>query len=148
MHFDTGTLAIVLAILATGLAAACLAALAKTRRALEEQQQEASRRLAEQLSELSAKLSSLAECAEIASAPQPQIVASITASAEPAGVHAATEEQDELLAAVTAAAAAFVERKARIDSIREVHAEPESGSAWSQQGRVFVQSSHNISPRR
>jgi DNA-binding protein H-NS len=146
MHFDTGTLAIVLAILSMGVAVTCLAALAKMRRALAEQQQEASRQLSEQLSELNAKLSALAEHAEVVSAPQ--IVTSITASAEPVSVHPATEEQDELLAAVTAAAAAFVERKARINSIRELHAEPESGSAWSQQGRVFVQSSHNISPRR
>jgi peptidoglycan hydrolase CwlO-like protein len=134
MPFDTGILAIALAALSFCGAMGCILALIRTRHALVTQQKEVSA----QLSELHQKLAELAP----APAPTPQVVSSINAIAEP------EEEQDELLAAVTAAAAAIADRKARIRSIQQVHPEPEATSAWSQQGRVVVQSSHNIGPHR
>jgi hypothetical protein len=135
MQFDSGTLAVVLALLSLGGAIVCIIALFSTRRSLAEQQQEQGR----QFAELNEKLSRLAPAGKGGA----QIIASISASAEPADANG-----DELMAAVTAVAAAIADRKARVQSIREVYAEPDAGSAWSQQGRVVVQSSHNLSPRR
>ncbi|SPE21678.1 conserved hypothetical protein [Candidatus Sulfotelmatomonas gaucii] len=50
----------------------------------------------------------------------------------------------EIVAAMTAAATAFLGKKARIRSARQVA--DESAGAWAQQGRVIVQTSHNLRP--
>lgn len=49
----------------------------------------------------------------------------------------------QTLATLTAAATAFLGKKARIRSARPQAAE-ESATTWAQQGRVIVQSSHNL----
>lgn len=132
MQIDPGIVAIVVAALSFCGALGCIVALMRTRHALVAQREEVSA----QLNELNRKLAALAP------APAHPVVNSIRASADP------TQEQDDLLAAVTAAAAAIVDRKARVRSIQQVHPEPEAASVWSQQGRVVVQSSHNIGPHR
>lgn len=43
---------------------------------------------------------------------------------------------------LSAAVAAFLGKRARIRSARLVG--PDRSSAWAQQGRVFVQASHNL----
>jgi len=50
----------------------------------------------------------------------------------------------ETLVAIAAAAAIFVDRRLRIRSIEEVDATNGAVSRWSRQGRVLVQSSHNL----
>lgn len=50
----------------------------------------------------------------------------------------------EILAALTAAATAYVGKKARIRSAALVPAEENGAGAWAQQGRVIVQTSHNL----
>lgn len=52
-----------------------------------------------------------------------------------------------LLATITAAATAFLGRHVHIRSLRSVPSQ-QSVSPWSQQGRVFVQASHNLRARR
>ena len=53
------------------------------------------------------------------------------------------EISPEILMVLTAAVAAFLGKKARI---RRASAMPSMGaSSWAQQGRVFVQASHNLS---
>jgi methylmalonyl-CoA carboxyltransferase large subunit len=55
---------------------------------------------------------------------------------------AATEAlSEEIMLVIAAAVAAFVGKSARIRSARYVH---EGMSPWAQQGRVFVQASHNL----
>ena len=49
----------------------------------------------------------------------------------------------QTLATLTAAATAFLGKKARIRAARPLAAE-ESATAWAQQGRVIVQTSHNL----
>ncbi len=51
----------------------------------------------------------------------------------------------EILTVLTAAVAAFLGKKARIRKARIVPVA--SGNAWAQQGRVFVQASHNLPHR-
>jgi hypothetical protein len=72
----------------------------------------------------------------------------IATGEEPAPIEAVCLEDPETLAAITAAIAGFLGHRARIRSLRAVHTEPEAPSAWLQQGRAFVQSSHNFNPHR
>ena len=145
MPIDTGTLGLELAALAFLGALGCMFLLWRTRRALDAQRHE----VRAQLTTIHDKL---ADLAVQASKPHPPLhpVAHVTPVASPSAASASTQpsEQDELLAAVTAAAAAIAQRKLRIQSIRQVHPEPEPATAWSQQGRVVVQSSHNVGPHR
>jgi hypothetical protein len=53
----------------------------------------------------------------------------------------------EILATITAATAAFLGRPAHIRSVTPLSAQ-QAVSPWSQQGRVFVQASHNLRPKR
>ena len=53
----------------------------------------------------------------------------------------------EIQAAIAAAAMVAAGDKARVRSMRQVKAH-EDNSAWSKQGRVLVQTSHNVRPRR
>jgi hypothetical protein len=53
----------------------------------------------------------------------------------------------EILATITAATAAFLGQDAQIRSIKPLPAQ-QAVSPWSQQGRVFVQASHNLRSRR
>lgn len=48
---------------------------------------------------------------------------------------------EEIMLVIAAAVAAFVGKSARVRSARYVH---EGQSPWAQQGRVFVQASHNL----
>jgi len=52
------------------------------------------------------------------------------------------EISQETILVLTAAVAAFLGKRARIRSARLVRTTP--SSAWAQQGRVFVQASHNL----
>lgn len=52
------------------------------------------------------------------------------------------EVAPETIMILSAAVAAFLGKRARIRSARLVRAAP--SSAWAQQGRVFVQASHNL----
>jgi methylmalonyl-CoA carboxyltransferase large subunit len=60
------------------------------------------------------------------------------AAAKPAAVEGISEE---IMLVIAAAVAAFVGKSARVRSARYVH---EGQSSWAQQGRVFVQASHNL----
>jgi len=55
--------------------------------------------------------------------------------------------QPEMLAVITSAATAFLGKNARVRSARLIPAAQETVSPWSQQGRVVVQTSHNLRAR-
>jgi methylmalonyl-CoA carboxyltransferase large subunit len=71
--------------------------------------------------------------------PAPVVAATVPKPAEPEIVE---EVSPETIMVLTAAVAAFLGKRARIRGARLVHAAP--SSAWAQQGRVFVQASHNL----
>lgn len=50
----------------------------------------------------------------------------------------------EILAAIAAAATVFVGKRIHIRAVEEVHSTRKPVSRWSRQGRVLVQSSHNL----
>ncbi len=56
--------------------------------------------------------------------------------------------EPETIAVLTAAATAFLGQKTRIQSATIVPAEPSRAGTWAQQGRAFVQTSHNPRSRR
>jgi hypothetical protein len=53
----------------------------------------------------------------------------------------------EILATITAATAAFLGQNAHVRSVKPLSAQ-QAVSPWSQQGRVFVQASHNLRSKR
>ncbi len=57
------------------------------------------------------------------------------------------ELRPETLAAIAAATAVFLGKKARIRTARALPAAKDAVGAWAQQGRVIVQTSHNLRPR-
>ncbi len=50
----------------------------------------------------------------------------------------------EIMAVISAAATAFLGKKVRILTAKLLQSPEEGVNAWSQQGRVFVQASHNL----
>ncbi|HLY18631.1 MAG TPA: hypothetical protein VKR61_15470 [Bryobacteraceae bacterium] len=83
---------------------------------------------------LEALIEGKTEKMELAPAPPPAPKA-----AEP---ESAGEVTPEIIMVLTAAVAAFLGKRAHIRSARLVRAAP--SNAWAQQGRVFVQASHNL----
>ena len=73
--------------------------------------------------------------------PPPPAPAAIAAAPAPAP-EKIEELTPEIIMVLSAAVAAFLGKRARIKSARLVRAAP--SSAWAQQGRVFVQASHNL----
>jgi hypothetical protein len=61
---------------------------------------------------------------------------------KPAAQMPAEEIAPETILILSAAVAAFLGKRARIRSARQVHVPP--SNVWAQQGRVFVQASHNL----
>jgi hypothetical protein len=101
------------------------------------------RSLAETVRALQARVSELSRLAA-----QQQEAASISAEAESAAVAEKERVKPEIIAAMTAAATAFLGKGARIRSARAAQASQDAAGAWAQQGRVVVQTSHNLrSPR-
>lgn len=104
-----------------------------------------------QLADLNARLEKLeaagtATPAAAVAAPVAEPVAQVpeapAAAAEPAPVQpekAADEFSEELLLVLSAAVAAYLGKRPHIRAIRLI-----GSSAWAQQGRVFVQASHQL----
>jgi uncharacterized membrane-anchored protein len=89
--------------------------------------------------------------AATASAAQTSAVAearAVAQAAQPAGVAPALPEEiaPETLLVIAAAVTAYLGKKVRIRSAKVVYSN-ESYNSWSQQGRVFVQASHNLAQR-
>ena len=120
-------------------------------RSLTEMQTETDR----QLSALTSTLKALeARVAELGKAPaiQPATVpatAPVTkAEAAKAAVDRKQEEvSPEIMVVIAAAVTAFLGKKVRIRSAKTLQSPYEIVNPWSQQGRVFVQASHNLRSR-
>jgi preprotein translocase subunit SecA len=72
-------------------------------------------------------------------------IEAITARAENMAGEESEQLRPEALAVITAAATTFLGKKARVRAARAAQAENGAG-AWAQQGRVIVQTSHNLRP--
>jgi methylmalonyl-CoA carboxyltransferase large subunit len=80
----------------------------------------------------------------VVAAPAPKAETAKTepkADVAPAKATAPEAISEEIMLVIAAAVAAFLGKSARVRSARYVH---EGQSPWAQQGRVFVQASHNL----
>ena len=77
-----------------------------------------------------------------------QPVAPVAAKAEPIAAAPAVEEiTPEILMVISAVVAAFFGKKAKVRRVRHTGLS-HGGSVWAQQGRAFVQASHNLPVHR
>lgn len=83
--------------------------------------------------------------------PVPAPVAGEAATLAAKAAVLAKEEEEvtpEILVVIAAAVAAFLGKKVRIRSAKMLQSPYEIVNPWSQQGRVRVQASHNLRPRK
>lgn len=71
----------------------------------------------------------------------------VAAADEGAGMARSGKPKAETLAVIAAAASAFLGKAARVRSVQMAPVESETVSPWSQQGRMIVQTSHNLRAR-
>ncbi len=125
------------------------------RRAVTELRQETERQLNALTSTLKALETRVAELSPAATirpaavpASAPVAKAEATAPAAKAAVQQKAEEvTPEMLVVIAAAVTAFMGKKVRIRSAKMLQSPYEIVNPWSQQGRVFVQASHNLRSR-
>jgi hypothetical protein len=109
------------------------------------QRQRASER---QMRELAAAVKALeSRVAELSRRLRAENIESISAAAEGASETMLQQPKPEMLAVMTAAATAFLGKTARVRSTKLAPVTQENVSPWSQQGRVIVQTSHNLRTR-
>ena len=128
-------------------AAGCAAIYAGLERALRRVVKERQRDMERQLNAMATTVKALeARVAELsrlqAARAHEGEVAMIAASAE-----SEAETKPEIVAALTAAATAFLGKKTRVRSAQLIPSAQEGAGAWAQQGRVIVQTSHNLRQR-
>lgn len=129
--------------------AAIYAGLARAmRRAMRERQRQMERRLDAMATTVKALQARIVELDRLQAARAPEItVTPISKLAEKESGRKKEGVKPEIVVALTAAATAFLGKKARIRSAHLLPSEPDSAGAWAQQGRVIVQTSHNLRPR-
>jgi hypothetical protein len=128
--------------LAGAIGVAVYAAMARAMRlAVAEKQRETDRQLRALVATVSALQARVAELGGL----QAQRSEGTEVAAEPEVMAAQKQEspEAETVAVLTAAAATFLEKKARIRSAQLLPAEQSGAGTWAQQGRASVQTSHN-----
>ena len=131
-------LTLISALVASSLAIAGMALLRKLRQTVASHKREVAD-LQESVQALESRLVQLSSNAE----PQSE---SATAALEPAQPEKETISS-EIQAVITAAAVALFGQKVRLRSTRLLSSQ-DGASSWSQQGRVIVQTSHNLRSKR
>jgi hypothetical protein len=128
--------------LAGAIGVAVYAAMARAMRlAVAEKQRETDRQLRALVATVSALQARVAELGGL----QAQRSEGTEVAAEPEVMAAQKQEspEAETVAVLTAAAATFLGKKARIRSAQLLPAEQSGAGTWAQQGRASVQTSHN-----
>ena len=139
--------AVMLAIVAAGCGASCILLLRKVRHTVLEQQREIEHRLsalAETITLLETRLAEPEVSTDALSAQEIEAESS-GAGVVPVLARESEEIPSEIQGAIAAAAVAVLGHHAHVSSARVVH---NVVSPWTQQGRVSVQSSHNLRIRR
>jgi len=118
-------------------------------RAAQERQQEWHRRLSSIEAVVKALEARVAELGRLQSAHSPEIaVTPIVGSADKEAGGKREGVKPEIVAVLTAAATTFLGNKAHVPSANLLPSDSDSAGAWAQQGRVIVQTSHNLRPRQ
>lgn len=145
------TILIVAALAMVGCIAGLLSLRSKTERFAELQQtsEQQIRQLTSTVQALEARLAELAK-APAADAPKavPVVAAPVASSVTAPGIKKKEEEiTPELLVVMASAVTVFLGKTVRIRSAKRLQSPYEIVNPWSQQGRVFVQASHNLRSR-
>lgn len=144
MEFNLIDFAVVALLITAGCAASFFLSQRALRRTILRQQDEMEQRI----DALNAALKALDARIVLFPTPPVQITAITTEASAPSLVGEALREQEqvspEILAVIVAAATALMSRRIRLRSARALQSPLEAASAWSQQGRVFIQTSHNL----
>jgi hypothetical protein len=118
------------------------------RQAGDKRQQETERKLRELTATVKALQAREAKRGELQGSRAPQGKSAVTSTAaENEAGQKGESPKPAIVAALTAAATTYLGKKARIRSAQLLPAEQSSAGAWAQQGRVSVQTSHNLRPR-
>jgi hypothetical protein len=139
--------AVISAIVAAGCAASYILLLRKVRQTVAEYQREIKHRLSaltETITLLEMRLAGSEESTDSLSAQEIEAESSAD-SVAPVLAREPEEIPPDIQVAIAAAAAAVLGHHAQVTSARVVH---NAVSPWTQQGRVSVQSSHNLRVRR
>ncbi|MGD0348211.1 MAG: hypothetical protein ABSA85_15715 [Terracidiphilus sp.] len=119
------------------------------RRAVRERQRDMERQLDAMATTVKALQARVAELSRLQAARvQEAEVVTISAAVENVDEPKTPPVKPEIVVALTAAATAFLGKKARVRSAQLLPGAQENAGAWAQQGRVIVQTSHNMRPRR
>jgi hypothetical protein len=114
------------------------------RRAVAEKQQETERQLSAMATTVKALQTRVAELGRLnAALVQKGEGAATSITTENEGGQIQESPEPEIVAVLTAAASTFLGKKANVRSAQLAPAERSSAGAWAQQGRAFVQTSHN-----
>jgi type II secretory pathway pseudopilin PulG len=114
------------------------------RRAVGEKQRETERQLGAMAATVQALQARVAELGgQEALRALPSERAATFNATENAGGPKQESPEPEIVAVLTAAASTFLGKKAHVRSAQVTPAERSSAGAWAQQGRAFVQTSHN-----
>jgi hypothetical protein len=114
------------------------------RRAVADKQRETERQLSAMATTVKALQARVAELGGLNPIPAQLVESATTSNAtEIASGQKSKSLQPETVAVLTAAATTFLGRKAQIRAAQAAPAEHSSAGAWAQQGRAFVQTSHN-----
>ena len=105
--------------------------------------------LAGTIKSLQTRVAELSQPATLQAASAPAVeVKTAAAGAMDAAHREKGEVTPEMLVVIAAAVTAFLGKKVRIRSAKMLQSPYEVVNPWSQQGRVFVQASHALRPRR
>ncbi len=119
------------------------------RGAVRERQRDMERQLNAMATTVKALQARVAELSRLQTArTQEAEVVAISADAESAGEPETAPVKPEIVVALTAAATAFLGKKARVRSAQLLPNAQDNAGAWAQQGRVIVQTSHDRRPSR
>jgi C4-dicarboxylate-specific signal transduction histidine kinase len=138
------------AMIAALAAAGCVAIYAGVTRAMRRAVQERQREMERQLSAMATTVKALqARVAKLGrlQAAKGRERAAISSAEENEAAKKKEPVKPEIVAALTAAATAFLGKKARIRSAQLLPAAQGNPGAWAQEGRVLVQTSHNLRSR-
>ena len=101
--------------------------------------------LTDALKALGARVAALSQPAALQSASTPVTGAkAATAAAKETATPGKGEVTPEILVVIAAAVTAFLGKKVRIRSAKMLQSPYEVVNPWAQQGRVFIQASHNL----
>lgn len=149
-------LAGIAAVIAVGFGIGYAALRRRLQQALAEQQQATERQLAAlaaKITTLEDKVTALSLVLEQQASTAPEFEMATGQESVPAPAPVAVGQEGdleneevpaEMVPVLAAAATAFLGRKVRILSARKLQSPRQGMSPWSQQGRVFVQASHNL----